>query len=299
MKLFEIMRTNERPVKIHLEPWMFSSVDDIERWIDTIHEEMDNYTDISMMDDHELVANSDLTIHASNEYVKKYHDDRPDEAKLGEHLKGRLKELMPNILVHHGNDLLLPVQFKSSTHFSLKNVPVTSLIGCPYVVHGNFLAYGTLISDMHGFPKVITGSARVTSRQNIEDLTGMDPNTRIGQEFRLLPSNECKIVSLKGLPKSIKIMEVGSVGSFDGIQDSGIKDLRLNHHSQYSGVLRLLQAPMLDEVEVPNEYSFDYERRTSKVSRMACIITKHLNEDRDMISCKKELISLGLGEFVK
>ena len=275
MILNEILKTVNRPKSSYLQPWMYQTENEIQGWVSK-YEKINGWPGVLHIDENdlEIIANTDVTFQSSFDEDENYE-----------------------LFIRHGDDLLLPVQFKSCPEFNSYDIPITSLIGCPEIVTGNFIVDGCRISDFHGFPKVVKQSIRIESRTDIESFEGMPSKLTIkfNELIRIRCKYPAKIKSFHGISKSIEMLSVRSVDSFKGLEESSIHklyvELGTDEKPGIGGVLSLLKCESLKEVS--------FIEGSQKAINALTIVNKHLKGERDLIACKKELISAGLGEFAR
>ena len=202
-------------------------------------------------------------------------------------LRTRGHELMPKIFVHSNGVTAIPVMFDTvEGDFSI-DYPVTTLIGSPReITDGGFFVYNSFIRDLKGFPKRVTDSVDITSHEAITDFTGMDPDTHIGASVSV---NFKEIGSFVGISKSITYLSIlCPVRSMKGLETTKLFYLSIENPN-CGGLLSLLKCRDLRTIKVEHAEL-----------RAACdIILKHLKEDQDIVTCKRELIAAGLEKFAK
>ena len=311
MKLMEVLRSNPPRISQDIEPWMFHTKDEIENWISTVssaHAAKSiefRYKNQSAVvaTDLEIVVHGDFSIRLSTRRIMDLDSDVPypdgdDTSPWHEALYNKHKEkIIPEpVLVRHGSDVLLPVQFKSTESFYLESIPVTSLIGIPKHVHGSLRISDSMIENMHGFPESVRIEAEIDTLKNL-DLDGMPDNL----SCPVLSISSSGIISnIKSIPKGIKKLRITSVNTLAGIENSGLNELTIRDIGNYPGMINCLKLKTLERIFViaKNGWASDVDEK-SKVYKAAQMINEFLaSEDPDIISCKRQMIGAGLKEFV-
>ena len=294
MLLNEILRTNARPVTVHLEPWMYQSREEIEQWIEAVCKQIpSNYTDKAVVGaDLEIIYAGDLyftpSYHKLENIMKS--DSELDWIKI---LKKHGHQIAGALAIHHDGEVLLPVQFKSVTRNLSCSIPFTSMIGFPFEIHGELSVESFCGKDLHGFPRFIGGPrASIEFLNDIEDFAGMDQST-IVKELTMLSKNKAKILSFNGFPNRIQKLHIGcDVVSLDGIGKSRLQEISISHNvNPIKGLYKVLSIESLKKFTAYNDGT------SEKLLKAVEIINGHLAGSRDMIGCKRELISAGLKEY--
>ena len=302
MKLDYIL--TEASKRTNLQPWMLTTKKDVSNWIKTLSFHLnDEFLK------KKIHINSDLELDSSSQNIlidmsepdlddmrqrmvsNKIDPDSPDSWEDMGH------EMFPGILMSYQGRTVLPVQFAYSGKFSI-NAPLSTMLGCPREVRQNnmssdryrtFVIENARLRNMEGFPRRVFGGATISSWLPLEDFSGMNPDSGVTEILKLTFP---RIGSFNGLSKRIgSVMIESDIDSFQGIENTGIRKMWLFPNKKYKGMLNILRAPKLESVS-----NAAWMKHNSFDEAMA-IFTKHLEGEKDLINCKRDLISAGLKEF--
>lgn len=97
------------------------------------------------------------------------------------------------------SELPFYIQFEEALgSFSVANLPLETLRGCPRIVCGTFHASNTNIINLEGGPQTVYGDALLSINKRLESLKGT--MQVVGGEFNI--SGDVKLKSLEGIPQA-------------------------------------------------------------------------------------------------
>ena len=146
---------------------------------------------------------------------------------------------------------------------------LTSLVGGPEIVEGDFYCYANQLTSLDGAPKSVGGHFHC-SHNKLTSLEGAPSS--IGGDFYV---NNNQITSLKNIHLFVK--------KIDG-------NLIIFNNPIVSGLIDVLKIQKINVIVG--------SIKGSDLDKAIIIVNKQLKTDKDIVVCKRELISAGLKEFI-
>ena len=187
MRLDEIMRSNPRPLAVHLEPWMYKTKKEIIHWLKTNQSNMEVFNsiddwiiadDLEVMVHGSLVLKGDISRSTMPKDIHARYDQLKGREKINQIYKNHPIEVAPETLVKYGSDIVLPVMFKFAKSVDIR-LPLTSLIGCPSHVLQEADFNLLFLSDFHGCPVVVGHELHIKNFGHIKDFSTMPQNIHL------------------------------------------------------------------------------------------------------------------------